>query len=522
MLRPTRLQRQIFLAAICCLLWQSTGCSLKVQHKALHQTDDLESLQGLDGKSPWLKAHMPEGGLYLLTNWQIDEDQRIIKGNGSLMNARRDVIASGPFVVPLDSVAIFESNVVSTSSAVAGLTVMSVVTVGMTIYCIANPKACFGSCPTFYAEDETGQTLMMAEGFSASVSPTLEDSDLDALFRARPAGGEFTLTMTNEALETHVVRHTDLWVAPRPENRRVLAAQDGTWWQAKYLMPAERCLGPEGDCTELLSECDGTERYSLADSLFLGAKEFLELDFDHIPDGDLGLVIASRHSLLSTYLFYQGLAYLGENAAPALVRLGPSEESPQGSKNLGDLLGKIEVQVPGPDGAWITTGTTGETGPLAINTHMLRLPKLNPADPRLRLKLTRGNWRLDYAALAVLEKEVTPVRLSPAFVLRDGVADPEALEALLSDQRTLISMPGDRFDLVYRLPTDGVEYEVFLESRGYYLEWMRKEWMAEEDPLKAALMFRYPALALSYLAPKFKELEPDMEAHFWSSRYAPQ
>ena len=81
--------------------------------------------------------------------------------------------------------------------------------------------------------------------------------------------------------------------------------------------------------------------------------------------------------------------------------------------------------------------------------------------------------------------------------------------------------PGDRFDLVYILPTGDIEYDVFLESRGYYLEWMRNEWMAEEDPVKAALMFRYPEMALSYLAPRFKELEPDMEAHFWSSRYAP-
>ena len=36
-------------------------------------------MQGLDGKSPWLKAHMPEGGLYLLSNWQVDEDRRIIR-----------------------------------------------------------------------------------------------------------------------------------------------------------------------------------------------------------------------------------------------------------------------------------------------------------------------------------------------------------------------------------------------------------------------------------------------------------
>ena len=520
MMGLTGLQRFIFRAVACVLVVLSLGCALKVQKKALHQTDDLRTLQGLDGESPWLKAHLPDGGLYLLSNWQIDEARREIKGEGTLMDARRDFVDTGHFVVPLDSVAIFESNIVQTSSAVVGLTVLSVASAGMTVYCIANPKACFGSCPTFYAENEAGQSMLMAEGFSASVAPNLEDSDLDALFRTTSSGRKFTLTMTNEALETHVVRHADLLVAPRPAGGKILAAQDGTWRQTEKILKVTRCIGPEGDCTGLLSDCDSRERYSLADSLYLGAKEFLELEFTRIPAGELGLVVASRHSLLSTFLFYQGLAYLGENAVPALARLGGSPESQSGSKTLGHLLGKIEIQIPGPDGAWLTAGYTGETGPLAVNVHMLRLPPLNPADPRLRLRMTKGNWRLDYVALAVLGDRVTPARVSPSLVLRDGIPDPEALADLTSADRTLISMPGDRFDLVYNLPTGDADCDVFLESRGYYLEWMRNEWMAEEDPVKAAMMFRFPKLALKYLAPKFKELEPGMEAHFWGSRYA--
>ncbi len=516
----TGFHRHIFIAAACVLVILSLGCALKVQKKALHQTDDWEELQGLDGKSPWLKAHLPDGGLYLLHDWRVDETQRSISGEGTLMDPRRDVVSTGPFVVPLDSISIFESNVVSLSSTVAGLTVLTVASAALTLYCITNPKACFGSCPTFYAENEDGQPMLMAEGFSASVAPNLEDTDLDALFRTKSSGREFTLTMTNEALETHVVRRADLLVAPRPAGGKILAAQDGTWRQAEKILPVKRCLGPEGDCTELLAECDGRERYSLADSLYLGTREFLELEFSQIPEGELGLVIASRHSLLSTFLFYQGLAYLGEHAVPALARINPSSKTQQGSKSLGDLLGRIEIQVPGPDGAWLTVGSTGETGPLAVNVHMLRLPTLNPDDPRLRLRLTKGNWRLDYVALAVLGNQITPARVSPSMVLRDGIPDAEALANLISDDRTLISMPGDRFDLIYDLPTYGVECDVFLESRGYYLEWMRNEWLAEEDPVQAAMMFRYPELALSYLAPRFKELEPDMEAHFWGSRYA--
>jgi hypothetical protein len=134
--------------------------------------------------------------------------------------------------------------------------------------------------------------------------------------------------------------------------------------------------------------------------------------------------------------------------------------------------------------------------------------------------MTKGNWRLDSVALVVLGKTVTPVRLSPVRVDRDGVADPEALADLTTAERSLISLPGYQFDLVYEIPTGDIAWDLFLESRGYYLEWMRVEWKKEENPLKAGLLFRYPRLALGYLAPSFKELEPTMEDQFWGSRYA--
>ena len=103
-----RIRRQLILVTLGALVVANMGCSLKVQRKTLHQTSDLESLQGLDGNSPWLKAHLPNGDLYLLSNWQVDESRRVITGEGSWMDARRDVIDTGPFVVQLDSVAIFD------------------------------------------------------------------------------------------------------------------------------------------------------------------------------------------------------------------------------------------------------------------------------------------------------------------------------------------------------------------------------------------------------------------------------
>ena len=84
----------------------------------------------------------------------------------------------------------------------------------------------------------------------------------------------------------------------------------------------------------------------------------------------------------------------------------------------------------------------------------------------------------------------------------------------------LVTVRGDRYDLTYRLPGDARGYELFVESRGYYLEWMRQEWEADENLTLAMRMFRDPERALRALAPEFKRREASMEALFWGSRYA--
>jgi hypothetical protein len=92
----------------------------------------------------------------------------------------------------------------------------------MTAVCAANPKTCFGSCPTFYVSDGK-HAMLQAEGFSSSIAPSLEARDVDALYRVHPSGREFIVTMKNEALETHFVRRVRLLAAKRPVGGRVLA-----------------------------------------------------------------------------------------------------------------------------------------------------------------------------------------------------------------------------------------------------------------------------------------------------------
>jgi hypothetical protein len=104
--------------------------------------------------------------------------------------------------------------------------------------------------------------------------------------------------------------------------------------------------------------------------------------------------------------------------------------------------------------------------------------------------------------------------------VQDSVPNAAALVALLDPTQALVTLPGDQYTLAYQLPSDHATYQVFLESRGYYLEWIREEWMREGNPFWLAQLFFDPRAALVRLAPEFKKVEAGMEQVFWSSRYA--
>lgn len=475
----------------------------------------------LDGKSPFLKAHMKNGDAYILSAWSIDTVRKTASGTGDELDITRNVVRSGPQVVPLDSVVLFETNRVEPHGSVTAMTLMTGASLAMTVYCATNPKACFGSCPTFYVDDGT-RSVLQAEGFSASVSPALEAADIDALYRARPSGQTFKITMKNEALETHAVRWVNVLAAAHAPGERVFATDAGEFWRASSVVAPTRCSASEGDCRAAVVALDDVERFSGADSANLAAREFIYLEFPAMQSGRAGLVIGSRQTLLSTFLFYQGLAYLGHSAGDwmaALQRGLPGVRAQ--SQAIQRAMGGIEVEALDSLGRWQAVGESNEAGPLAVDVRLVVLPAVRGGGAtRLRLGLARGEWRIDYLALAELSGRVTPARIEPTEVRRGGDADPQALAALTDSARLLTALPGDEYTLVYRLPADAPHFDLFLESRGYYLEWMRDEWMAEENPAAAAMMFLNPGEALRVLAPAFKRREASMESAFWRSRYA--
>ncbi|NIO48508.1 MAG: hypothetical protein GTN73_03575 [Candidatus Aminicenantes bacterium] len=506
-----------FLVATFLIVWNFTRCS--PYNRLKRDIKTVSQFNLLDTRSPFLKVHMLDGRVYILSAWKVDDKDKTVSGMGSLLDINRNLIQKSNFTISLDGVAIFETNVVKSSPYIGTMAIITLPSLALSAYCATNPKACFGSCPTFYAWDGEKMALQ-AEGFSASVTPSLENRDIDALYRVKPLSHDFEIRVTNEALETHVIRYANILALPRPSNGRTFATSSGKFWQAPEIVEPTACTAPEGDCLAAIRFFDGIERFSKTDSKDLATRETIELVFDSPPGGKVGLVLGFRQTLLTTYLFYQGLAYMGRASGYWLAKMERGDKNVKKySSRLGEVLGGIEIFAQENNDNWVLAGEIRETGPIASDARVVPLPELNSFSGKIRLRLTCGLWRIDYIALAKLSTPAEPLRLLPSSVLRGDTAVDKAKKSLSELSDVLVTMPGDAYTLIYDLPSDYQNYELFLESQGYYIEWIRPSWLTEENHNKTLMMFTNPAGFLKEIAPEFKKVESQMEEIFWRSKY---
>jgi len=466
-----------------------------------------------------LKVHLMSGELLVLETWRDAPGDTGLTGAGLRYDARRRLAGGFIGTVPRDSVALLEITRAQTARP-AGSVVLGTFTVLMgavTALCVADPKTCFGSCPTFYLD---GDDRPVAEGFSASVARVLEATDVDHLAQMAATGRQVAITMRNEALETHAIRAVRLLVAPRPAGGRIVHAADGTYFAATDDLPPATCIAADRDCRAVVAAADGAEWSTTADRADLGAPDSVDLVFPGAA-GPGGLLVTARQSFVSTYVFYQTLAYAGSRAGDLLAEVERRGTAAfPGAWAMMRHLSRVEVLAGPTDGALEPVGAFGEPGPIAADHQVVPLPAaLGHAPLRVRLRFTRGAWRFDRLALARIAPAAQPQGLDPTRVERAGTPEAAALARLLDPDRYLITGPGDAYRLTFDLPRDASELEFFLESRGYYYEWMRPEWLREEDPAMLRMIAHAPRAALRRMAPGYARLEPRLEELFWASRF---
>jgi hypothetical protein len=260
---------------------------------------------------------------------------------------------------------------------------------------------------------------------------------------------------------------------------------------------------------------DGNEYFSMADARNLDSKEEINLSFTVEDDQDVGLVVGKRQTLLTTFLLYQEFAYMGNSVTYWMSQLERKGIAP--GKTIFDVLGGIEVFSKDENGNWKPEGKLHEAGPIATDFNIVPLAGKHKGRVDLKLRLNKGLWRIDYLGLATISGKVQPTVIQPYAVETIEGSETDPLGKLTHEDEYLVTYPGDSYKLKYHLSYENAE--LFLDSKGYYLEWIRSEWTKEQNFRKLNLMVNKPSRYLKKITSTYKKLEPSLEKTFWNSRY---
>lgn len=487
-------------------------------NELIHSTENLKT-------KPFLKAHFKNGNICILKDtWEVDSLR--ILGHGTLYDFNRKKISEGSVNLNIDSVAIFETNTSLKNAENGRLTAMTILTsldVALGLLCISNPKACFGSCPTFYINENDNFHYADAEGFSNAIAPSLEYGDIDALnCRRVSSDSTFRIIMKNEALETHCLNEVKLLAYPISEGEKVYQSPSNSFYVTKSNFELMNASGPEGDILDLIKEQDRIERFSFSDEENLSSKEELILDFNtNESNGDLGLIVNFRQTLMTTYFIYSAMGYMGNEVGDMFAKI-ETEKDLYAKLNNGikNELGNIEIYIWNTsNGVWEFRDGFYETGPIAFNNQIIPIKGIKGSDNlKVKIRMNKGLWRIDNVALTHIEKEVEPLVLMPTSLYKGKLPDSVGLEKLFTQKDYLISMPGNSFRFNFNLPKENEHYDLFLYSKGYYLEWMRNSWIKDKNLLALKQMLEDPKEYLKDQTESYKLYEKNMEEEFWNSK----
>ena len=517
-----------FILHILILLVVFGGIMACKQHYFRANYQDANSLMHKTGElrtKPFLKAHFKNGDICILKDtWKVDTIVDIVSGHGNKYDFNRRKLFEGNLSFPIDCVAIFETNIKlkdTESRRITALAIMAGVDVLVGLLCLTSPKACFGSCPTFYINENDNFHYADAEAFTNAISPSMEYYDIDALGRHRLINQSFEITMKNEALETHCVNDVKILAYPLENGERVYQSPANRFYLCKNHYSLSYAEAEEGDITALLKENDRNERFSLADDNNLKRKEEIHLTFDNVNATDsLGLILNFRQTLMTTYLFYSAMGYMGDNVGDVFSVLEKDKYMRDNFDATTKELGGIDCYVFNEKTKeWEFQNVINETGPIAINRQIMPLYNVSESHAlRIKLVINKGLWRLDYVALTNISKQIKPQEYSPICIENKGQPDPFALAKIWTPDQYLISMPGSKYNFHFALPQSNKEHEIFLYSKGYYLEWMREHWIKDKDFVKLKKMVYEPDKYLQEEAIHYKRYENTMEQEFWNSK----
>ena len=358
----------------------------------------------------------------------------------------------------------------------------------LSIVCIADPKSCFGSCPTVYSRNGSNWEYQ-AELFSYSISRLLERADLDRLGQQGYSRSPFTLRVANEALETHNINLIRLVAAQHPVGTMAFPTPDGEIVIVRDLREPFSAVNSEGrDVLRAVQYWD--DRAYRSDSAMVRqvksgrTSDWIDLRVRSPRRSSSATVLLRlKNTLLSTVLFYE--IVLGSQGVQAIEWTRRMNSDPVYAAQFRSVYSQFSgLKVKSwQDGMWKPVGGVPDVGPVGWKETAIRVSAEDEGELALRIEFFPDNYMIDYVAFDFGGNE-SPLRVDElvptAIQDRTGAPRPDIL-ALVDedDSRYMVTEAREVYRFVYDLPPEGDdEMTLFVRSKGYYTEWIRGSWIA--------------------------------------------
>jgi hypothetical protein len=448
---------------------------------------DISGSQPITVSSP-VNVHLNDGSSVHFEDG-LTVSENTVFGSGVVFDERNQVvqeISELPFedVVAMESVQ-ETTNVPAT--AAASIAVGAIAFIGAALVAVA----LFGSCPTVYSL-AADVPILEAELFSYSIAPAFQSRDVDRLGISSLIDGSVVLEIRNEMLETHYIDQLELIETTHTATEKVYPGRKGEPIVASEFVDPVSAI--DQDSRDILPSIQHRHNYawSASDERLARVNEtdyldHLYLEFD-LPAGadDPAVILRMRNSMLNTVLFYD-IMMKGQGFG-ALDWFGKDLSRFTSSVKTGlwyrENMG-LQIDV-WNNGRYRSVGRIADQGPIAWSERALQLPDVKPEDGKLKLRLSfvADNWRIDHVSLA-LKSKVPRSRLIAVetATTEDGLRTDIPAKLARADKEYLITRPGESVQVQFNVGVneDNLTRTFFLASDGYYIEWMRSDWLTQEQ-----------------------------------------
>jgi len=507
-----------------CLIAEGIFLACAVFHKQVESIDKNRFKAGQPETiaSP-VKAHLTNGSVILFDGGCIASNGGL-EGMGKQYNlVRGNNPESKLTVVPLDSLVALELVTRELGDADFFLGSIPPVLVGLTGLAVA----IFGSCPTVYTGEGPDQRLE-AECFSYGITKSLQCDDLDRLESGRSVAGRYSFFVKNEALETHYINRMTLMTVDHPDSVEAFPTPDEKvllFGKPAVLLKAESRSGD--DVLSLVQKRDGLA-YQSGESMVRDLSKRMTRDWIDLSVNvprkakKINLAVRFRNTLMNTVLLYDVM--LGSRGFQAVDWIESGVGYPFGALRMRSWYrSHFGMDVELSDGIrYHKKAHIADTGPIAWHQEAVELPPAGAGTARIRLSFLPDNAAIDWIGVNFDDCRDARIRTVPCAGICDREGRPQdSLEDRVreNDDAFLITYPGDcfRFDFITDETPIGLSRSCFLKSRGFYIEWIRRDWLA--NPPQAG-PFAMNDEAILRMAGLWLEKKAQYERDFFRSRFA--